>query len=118
MSAEAQGKAPAAGPPLLATTDVADLVEAVQMLQVRCAQLLICTCFPGPACDTAFDSTFHSVALAFQDLLDELPHYNCRSRGECPQPWPVPVRLLHCPNLPHLHLLRLRYCPSQPRACT
>ena len=39
MSAEAQGKAPAAGPPLLATTDVADLVEAVQMLQVRCAQL-------------------------------------------------------------------------------
>ena len=53
MSAEAQGAAPAAGPPLLATTDVADIVEAVKMLQVRCAQLLICTCLPGPACDTA-----------------------------------------------------------------
>ena len=52
MSAEAPGAAPAAEPPLLATTDVEDIVEAVQMLQVRCTQLSICACFSGAACAT------------------------------------------------------------------
>ena len=53
MSAEAPGAVLAAGPPLLATADVADIVEAVHLLQVRCAQLSIYAYFSGAACGTA-----------------------------------------------------------------
>ena len=60
-----------------------------------------------------------SAALPFQDLLNWLPRCERRSRRVCLRQWPVLVRLCqHCPNLPHLHLLRPRYCPSRLRACT